>query len=353
MADQISTPVAESSTAQTTAQVEVPTVPTDPSAYAEWRQTGKVPEAKPEAKATEKPKPGEPATPDNSEAGKKAASTEKQEPKRHAAADRVDELLGIIRDAGFTPAELRTYKRELKQAEPPPVKAPETTAKPAGLEAPVKPKVADFETYDLYEEARDKYFEDLSDYKVAKALETDRSARAQEAQQREIAKRIDETEGRRGKETKPVIVKTIQTVLGDKDIPTHVKDFIGESSVVPDLLYVMGSDPAELAEFVELAHTNPNAALRKIVALESLVQAELAKGGNGTARGEDGKFVPAKPAETKAPEKKAPEVPPPPKELSGRGSAPPDELESALKTGDFRAFREVQNRRDIAKIRGS
>jgi len=352
MADQNTTQVAESSTATqpTAAPIEVPT---DPTAYAEWRVSGKIPEAKPEAKPDEKPKAEASAASQESEAGAKPA--EKQESKK-TAEHRLQEILADLRAAGLSPAELKTFKRELKQADtPPPAKAPEHTAKPAGLEAPTKPKLTDFESYDAYEEARDKYYEDLADFKAEtkarQAVQEDREQRAQEAQQREINQRLDAATEKYGEGTREAIISTVQTIMGDAKIPDVLKDVLGDSPVLTDILYVLGSKADELAEFVALAHTKPTAAIRKIGVIESLVQAELTKG-DGKPRSEDGKFAPAKPAESKAPEKKAPEVPPPPKELSGRGSVPPDEVENALKTGDFRAFKAAQDRRDIAKIRG-
>jgi hypothetical protein len=66
-------------------------------------------------------------------------------------------------------------------------------------------------------------------------------------------------------------------------------------------------------------------------------------------RGEDGKF---KPAAKPAPETKVSKAPTPPKEVSGRGTTPTDEVEAAAKNNDFTAFRNAQNRRDFERRKG-
>jgi hypothetical protein len=122
----------------------------------------------------------------------------------------------------------------------------------------------------------------------------------------------------------------------------------------------MGTDQKQFDEFVELSKTNPGQALRKAVLLEQLVQEELKRGGkpataaaasDGTApaepeRDESGKFVSSKPPAQRKP------APPPASEVSGKASAPPDEVSSALARNDFAAYRQAQNRRDLAARRG-
>jgi hypothetical protein len=113
---------------------------------------------------------------------------------------------------------------------------------------------------------------------------------------------------------------------------------------------VMGSDPDELASFVDLSIKDPLEALRKWYTVEALVKAELEKStgkpetnGNTPPRDEDGKFLPAKVI------KKAPA---PPTELGGNSSPPGDERERAAATGNVRAFFADGNRRDIARWKG-
>jgi hypothetical protein len=96
-------------------------VPRDGAAYAEWRQTGKLPEAKPAQPKGESAPPKESSAEGQVPKGKSAPVSEtgkqdqeKQKP-RDNAATRLNELLEDLRKAGLTPAELKTYKREAQQ----------------------------------------------------------------------------------------------------------------------------------------------------------------------------------------------------------------------------------------------
>ena len=98
-------------------------VPRDGAAYATWRQTGKLPEAKPAQPKGESAPPKE-SSAEGQESKEKSAPVsetgnkdqEKQKPPRDNAAARLNELLEDIKRAGFTPAELKTFKREAQKA---------------------------------------------------------------------------------------------------------------------------------------------------------------------------------------------------------------------------------------------
>jgi len=108
--------------------------------YAEWRQTGKLPEAKPTQPKGESAPPKESSAEGEEPKGKSAPASEtgnkdqeKQKPPRDNAATRLNELLDDLRKAGLTPAELKTFKREVKEAEKAveqPKAAPEKTENP-------------------------------------------------------------------------------------------------------------------------------------------------------------------------------------------------------------------------------
>ena len=145
-------------------------VPRDGAAYAEWRQTGKLPEAKP-AQPKGESAPSKESTAEGREPKEKVAPVsetgnkeqEKQKPLRDNAASRLNELLEDLRKAGLTPAELKTFKREAQKATEQveqPKAAPEKTENPTEVKPPVKPKYEDFKTLVEYEAARAKYFED-------------------------------------------------------------------------------------------------------------------------------------------------------------------------------------------------
>ena len=110
-----------------------------------------------------------------------------------------------------------------------------------------------------------------------------------------------------------------------------------DSDVLPDFLFTVGSDPAELAKFTKMAQENPGKALRYIALTESLIAEEL-----------EGKT--AKPADV-TPDKPKTQAPKPPSEAGGRAAAPPDGLEAAAKAGDFRAFKAEATRRQLAKLK--
>lgn len=345
-------------------------VPRDGKAYAEWRLTGKLPESKPaQSKEASTPsssesgeKPGEKAAP-ASEAGKH--NQEKGGKPRSNAETRLNELLEDLKRAGLSPGELKTFKREAQhqttqqqqQSAEAAKTASEQTAKPAGeLKPPEKPKQEDFKTYAEYDAARDKYFEDFADYKAAKKLEDFRAEQRQQAAQASVHQKMVEAKGRYGDEGIGVIRETAKAFTADQQIPQAVKALIDQSPVWSDILYAIGSKPDELQGFIALAKSDPIGAIRKAVLIEQLVKDELAKGGGkaaedeteGAKRDDSGKFVSSK----KAPEKKESDAPPPPREVSGRGTPPPDEVERAVKDGDARAYFRAQNARDLARRRG-
>lgn len=338
-------------------------VPRTSAEYAEWRQTGKLP-AQPKSEASAPStdhsaageKPAEKPAP-ASEAGK--GTQEKPKPARDNAAARLNELLDDLRRAGYTPAELKTLRREATktdQAAAPAKPATEQTANPAELKPPTKPKQEDFKTYEEFELARDKYFEDLADFKAQKRVEEFQQQQEQKAAQETVRQKMEEARTRYSSDPEAVntISATARAITGDQQIPLTVKAILDQSPVWPDILYTLGSKAEELASFIELSKSNPGAAIRKAVLLEQLVTQELAKGakpsaGEGaTQRDETGKFVAEKPPE----KKKEPAAPPPPTEVSGRGTPPPDEVEGAVRNNDFRRYRASQNARDAALRRG-
>lgn len=330
-------------------------VPQEPAAYAEWRHTGKLPEAKAAPAEKKTPKAEAAATSNESEndAPASEAGTTKQEKKpRSTAETRLNELLADLKTAGLSPAELKTFKRQAQKAETEQPKIPEQTAKPAAdPKAPERPKVDDFKTWEEYEAARDKYFEDLADYKARQAVESDRARQRAEAADREMQAKLAEAKTRYGEDADTAIVASAQAVFGDREVSPGVKAVLNDSPVLVDLMYALGSKSDEFQAFLNEARTNPAAAIRRAVLVEKLVQDELAKSspatGESQVRDESGKFQKTTPA------KKITEAPPPPREASGRSAAPPDESESAFSANDFARFRAAENRKDIARRKGN
>jgi hypothetical protein len=268
-----------------------------------------------------------------------AGKPQQEKKPRSNAESRLEEILSDLRTAGLSPSELKSFKREVRQEQA--KAAPEPPVKPP---APAVKKLEDYDSIEAY-------LEDLADQKANQRLEAYRAEERQKAEQKVISDKLAEAKTRYGDDAESRIRSTAKSVFNDEQIPMAVKALANDSPVLVDLMYVMGSDPNELDEFVSLAKSNPGAAIRKLVLVEKLVQEELAKGGtpkasgNGDApeRDESGKFLPAK---------KVTSAPPPPRETSGRSSPPPDAVKRAIDDGDFLSYRAEQNRRDIAKRKG-
>lgn len=358
MADDVQTVAAESSPAAETPTSEVRekaeplSVPRDPEAYAEWRQTGKLPE-KPSSKKDDSA-PSRSADPESGkgapvpETGNKTDRT-----KRNNAESRKEELNREIKDLEKNREirELLAKRDALRRSEAKPdgkedVKAAPSTA-PEGPKRPEKPKQESFNTWDEYEKAKDKYDEDLADWKAAQRIEQYEQTKRQEKQTQQMQERLNEAKARYGDEAEPKIVATAKTVFDDQEVAPAIKAAIGRSAHIVDALYVMGSDQDDLAEFLNLAKNDPLEALRKWFTVEALVKQELAKNGTSSesepARGTDGKFKPVRTAR---------EAPAPRTELGGNSSPPADERARAVSSGDFRAFKADADRRDMARIRG-
>jgi len=308
------------------------TVPREAEAYAEWRQTGKLPARAPAQPEAKESAPSEKSESDTAPAAERGGQQqEKKARPRSNAETRLQELLEDLKRAGLTPAELKTFKRQM-EAQP----ARETAQEP---EPPKRPKLEDFDSYEKYEEAREKYFEELADYRAQQKLrEYEQRQRELEAQ-RATQEKLNAAKTRYGETAVSTIARAAKEIFEDRAIPPVIKAIVNDSPVIADLLYVMGSQPEDFQEFVALAKTNPGQAIRKAVLLERLVAEELAKSA-------------VAPEAEKPAAKKVTQAPPPPKEVSGRAAAPPDEIESAVTRNDFAAFRQAANRRDLARHQG-
>lgn len=354
MAD-VETPAAESSpaaqpvTEPQSGSVET-SIPTEPKAYAKWRETGELPgEEKPSGddSATSKKKSAD----EPSGKGAPAPEAGKQRQERTNADTRKEELNREIRELL---AQRDTLRKEVIEPGKKDVKAEPSPAPEEGLKRPVKPKQEDFDSWDKYEAAQDKYLEDLADFKATERLEKHTQQQQQEAETKAMQKRLDEAKERYGAEAEPKIIATAKAVFDDKAVAPALKIAMGRSEVLVDSLYVMGSDTGEFEAFLDLAKKDPLEALRKWFTVEALVKEELKKGtpktdNNGaTPRGADGKFLPP----DKPPAKPIKGAPAPPVELNGSASPPGDERERAVSSGNFRAFKADADRRDIQRFRG-
>ena len=322
-----------------------------------WRKTGEFPApATPKPATPAQPKPEEAAASTDSGAETPAAPAESREPgtqpdkgaKRNDASTRLTEILEDLRQAGLSPAQLKTFRaqqqtQQQQQQQAPPEK---TENQPA---AKPRPKLDDFQSWDEWQQAlegwRDEQLEQRVEARAKKLLEDFQQQQRQEAEARSIAERLSVATQKHGAGADQIIRTAASTLWSDQSVPEAVKSLLGSSPALMDVLYELGSQPEQFAAFVQTARNDPASAIRQAVLLE-------AKLGNGNApqatvqvqqpRGDDGKFQ-------KAPEKKPPNVPPPPTELGGQRGAPPDPEDEAFKANDFATFRAVRNRRDLGR----
>lgn len=308
----------------------------------EWRKTGLRPEPSPAAPAPAKEpeKVSDAATTAEPAAASEAAI--RQEPKRETAEDRKRQLNTEIRDL------LRhrdSIKREIEVAEQskPKAETSSATVKPKGLEPPVEPQESDFKTWEEFRKAEKKYTKDLAVYESQKAIRDYEAQREQSEQAKSLQQQLDE-----GRKRYPDLDKVIKPVAAMLEDPTKhgisptVAGMINSSPVLADLLYVIGSNEADMNDFLHTARTDPAAAIRKAVLLEQLVIEELTK------------------QNPKAPERQVAKPPAPASEVSGKTPPLIDEVQSAAQAsadsgGDprkFSAYMQAKNRADLARRKG-
>lgn len=341
------TTIAESSPA-----IEMQVAPQSAEAYAQWRQTGDVPEEQPKIE----PKDEESATSDAPE--QTAGGDEHDAPPAAPERKKGGEAQARIRELLAQNKELQRRLEERQVPERTDVKAEPSHAKAepqAELKAPVEPEEPDENSYTDYEQYRAdmkkyradyrKFVEDLADYKATMKLREAEQTR-QLAEQRKMVEVEIAKAQKRYANFDEIAKPTIETLIADQKIHPAVKEAIGRTDLFADLCYVIGGNKGEAQDFLELARTDPAAAIEKIGVLKHLIREELAKG--TTPEGErdaKGRFTPNAP-------KKLTNAPDIPHEMSGHGSPPADQAEQAVKDGDFRAFFDAENRRDLERRRG-
>ena len=302
---------------------------------AEFRRTGDLP-AQPKTEEAATSDPGKDQTSEATPEGeaKTAADTDTakkpQEQRRKPGYEhRIGELTSEVKRLK---AELETLKipKPAEQPKPQPkVEAPQQAARPKPTAEDKKPDGT--LKYSTYED----FVEELADWKAEQrwaSAERDRTASAQKA---EFQSKVDEAKTRYGAKFDEVLSPTVTAIVSDQSVSPSVKAMLNDSEVLPDLLYTLGSDPKELASFLNLAKTAPGKALRYIALTESLIREELESGTK----------------ETKPPAKPITSAPKPPAEVGGRASTPGDQLEAAAKANDFRSFKAESNRRALAQLK--
>lgn len=324
--------IAESSTA--VAEVEavpelLPIESLNTEQYEEWRKSGKVPLSK-EADST----PAQ-SSEDDADATPASSSGNKQQGKQQPSKteQRIQELLKDRAELRERLARVEGRQEGAERAASPPAKTPEAPAGP-----PAKPKSTDFETYAEYEDAKDSWRDAMEDYRLDKALKADRETRKQEAEQEKVATQTQTV----AQQYSARIEEFVKTHPDAFDVLRSDKTPI-ESRVISEFLidagdngvpvhYHLCSTPGEAKRIAELP---PIAAVRELMKIEAQVGSK--SNGNG-----------AKPPA----QRKISAATPPVTELSGANGLPEDEADAALARKDFTAYRDVMNKRDIAKRQG-
>lgn len=327
MAEENGTVVAESSTAPQLAEVFEGRSEAEIS---EWKRTGEFPEPKAEESAPSQKT--EQTLPEKTESAPAPDATKQQEKRQEynwkALREAKESAERRVRELEAEAAK-HTGKQDEKSAE-------SSTAKPEANEPPKKPLLENFENYQAFEEAMDKYFESLADFKADQRLtkfKEEQKAEAEKKAAEESSRTRQQNHAKNWKESTQTL-KDFDQVARNEDgslviLPLLrsnpvIDDFVYESPAVGQLIYHLTQNLDEAERITGLA---PLEAVRELVKLELNLS-------NGTS---------ASPAKPK------PAAPPkPPTELSGTNTAPEDEALAALEAGDVRRYNRIMNQRDLA-----
>jgi hypothetical protein len=342
---------ANSQTGESTPSAQVMEIPSEPAAREKWLATGE--KYKPATDGNAEPVKTS-SSPDKGEGVPASETGEKEQgvKNKSKAQQRLDEILEDIKTAGFTPAELKTYRREQKAAQV--QAAPEATVKPP--ERPKRPKMAEF--YDkedpqaAYETAMDEYESKCRSLDRQETIAEIQRTQSEQNSRRELLTKVNEAKTKYGEEAQAVISKTVNQLFSDNQIPLTVKAIIDESPVMVELLYGIGAKPEEFASFLELARNQPGQSLRKLVLMENgIIEGEKTPR-NEAPKGEEGEGqdLPERDDKGQFISRKVSKAPPPPLEMGGTKGQAPDEVEAAVKAGNFAAYQAAQNARDAARF---
>lgn len=159
-------------------------------------------------------------------------------------------------------------ERTRKETRPDDEKPAEEAKPPQDLDPrPARPKRADFETPDAYEDARDQFAEDLSGWTLreaerARITDADKRAAAEAAKVAEESKRattdaeftktLTAHQERRTKaiEARPDFVEVAENP--DVQVSVPMAQVIMQSDIGPDIMYYLGQNPAEAARIAAL-----------------------------------------------------------------------------------------------------
>jgi hypothetical protein len=318
--------------------------------YSTWESTGKVPDAKPAesstAPSTEEPQAGAPEGDEPAAESAPAQSQEQTQKGKQGADKRKAELDADIRrrlnqrhavsQEDFQAKWDKFSDWEKQQA----AKTESAPAKPAAeteLKRPARPVFGESgheaESWEQFEARQDAYVEAVADWRLAVA-ETKRAEQTAAERQKAEAEAIDKTFRERvGKATEKHADYADVAFSAEVPITQPMDAFIRSQEAGPEVLYYLGQNVEAAKAIAQMAPLDAFYALSKIaLSLEQPAQA------------------------AQPPKKEAPVVPftraaKPATDIRATSAAPVDELQAALEAGDFTAYEEIQNRRDVERRR--
>ena len=332
-----------------------------------WRATGNLPTKQDSAPAKKETTQADSSTAATKTADASDSATEKDAQKPHLktkedTATRIRELLEENKTL-----RTRTEEGERRRSEP-----EKREAKQESHPAPevYKPLDADefFKGNPAKGQSGHKTYEDFvrasgkheGQWAARQEIAAENSRKAQVEAAKEMNEKLSDAQKRYPEWNQDRFQATAKAFMDDPQISPAIKGMIDQSPVIVDLLYVFDSDPKAKADFINTCKTNPAAAVRKLVLTEQLVMEQLNKGKSATTektseatskatpeRGTDGKFQKKEEAAAEPISRAARPVP----EVGGRGSATEDGLVAAVKSDDFRSFKNAANRQYAADHR--
>lgn len=288
------------------------------SEFSKYRTEGELPERfKPAAESEPAGTPEETETPEaeEPETAPESDPEETQELKPKTA-KRIQQLLDKNKELERKLAEKQDVKTD---SSPTPVP---TRTKPTAEDKDDKgnPKFATYEDF----------VEELADWKAEQRLESAKREQVQQEAQKALKSKLDDARARYD-DADDVIFPANQAIQNAK-MPLVVKEVFAQSDLFVDLCYVVGSDPAELKKFIELAQSDPRAAIGKVFEYERGIREEFSK--DETPRDDKGKFE-------KAPEKKT-SAPKPAATVGGASSRAFDVSDDSLSPDEWMRKRNKQ-----------
>lgn len=307
-----------------------PAIPTlselTPTQYQTFREKGTIPERQPAKQADAGVKEESAAStsegeePETAAASEAAPGTTEKKAHNRSAEARIKELLAQVKDRD---AELERLKKPAEVVK-------ETKTEPqAKVEKPGRPKMDDVDDKGQPKYATlDDFIDAVSDWKLqqfGESLEAKQQKASQEAKiaETKAAQKKDFATKVEASKAKHDDFEAVAFAVDLKIPPNTVLDsWILDSEHGTEVLYALGKDRAKLAEIVALSPIQQAQAIR-----------DLEIGFSGSKETKPIRIV--KPAS----------------EVAAQNPPPEDDVEDAVKKGDFARFKRIQDARDMAKLK--